>query len=84
VALAADVPLIYWEEVRVDNLRIDPVEPNKTLRDLELGNGDIVVFQVKFSVCFAFFFFFDPCSEKRFLCLDDFARYGHLARGAAG
>ena len=43
--IAADEKLLYWEEVRIESLRIDPCDPSETLRQLELGNGDIVVFQ---------------------------------------
>ncbi len=38
-------PLLYFEEIRHDALRIDPVDPAKTVGELELGNGDILVFQ---------------------------------------
>jgi ubiquitin carboxyl-terminal hydrolase 7 len=38
-------PLQYYEEVRTDTVRIDPMDPSKSLEALDLGNGDIVVFQ---------------------------------------
>ncbi len=38
-------PLQYYEEVRTDQVRIDQFDPSKSLEALDLGNGDIVVFQ---------------------------------------
>lgn len=43
--VSAAEPLQYYEEVRTDNVRIDQLDPAKTLEALELGNGDIIVFQ---------------------------------------
>ena len=43
--VSPDAKLMYFEEIRTDNLRVDPVDPSKTMGELELGNGDILVFQ---------------------------------------
>jgi hypothetical protein len=43
--VAADAPLLYFEEVRHDTLFVELVDPAQTVGNLELGNGDILVFQ---------------------------------------
>jgi hypothetical protein len=43
--VSADEPLQYFEEVRTDTVRIDATDPAKSLEALDLGNGDILVFQ---------------------------------------
>lgn len=46
VGLDAHTPLLYWEEIRWDQPRIDPIKQSDTLQALEIGNGDILVVQV--------------------------------------